>query len=127
MLSTRPERRRRRSLDPHTALSLQLAHVQEQAKLSALVLASEDGLPIAHAGDADLCSELAAVAPFSSLQAGEPASTYIDHALVHVERVPWNGAPLFLAGCRGAPHADGGEITRWLAHAQAGVTRILAA
>jgi hypothetical protein len=128
MLSTKAERRRKRSHDPHTALSLQLAHVLEQAKLAAVVLASEDGLLIAHAGDTELCSELAALAPVVSLSGALPSNTNLGHGLVHVQTVPWEGAPLYLAGCgEGSEVPRWQDMSQWIARAQAGVTRILAA
>src|SRR5689334_20611134 len=51
------ERRRVRSENPLEALLLQLSHVRDEAGLSAVVLASQEGLTIAHAGDEDVCCE----------------------------------------------------------------------
>lgn len=60
------ERRRRRSDHPVVALRYQLEHTKERGHLEAVVLASEEGLPVASAGDAAICAELAAVAPWLS-------------------------------------------------------------
>jgi hypothetical protein len=60
------ERRRRRSDQPSVALRYQLEHTRERGRLEAVVLASEDGLPVAAAGDPGICAELAAVAPWLS-------------------------------------------------------------
>ncbi len=123
-----PERRRQRSEDAHTALSLQLAHVKRAASLEAVVLATAEGLVVAHAGDEALCSELAAVAPIISLEGALPANSNLGEGMLHVRTVPWSGAPLFLAGTNGVvnPQCEA-DVTRWIAHAQAGVERILAA
>jgi hypothetical protein len=123
------ERRRERSEDAHTALSLQLAKVKRDARLEAVVLATAEGLLIAHAGDEELCSELAAVAPIVSLEGAMPANSNLGEGTLHVRTVPWNGgAPLYLAGTDGAVTAQReADVVQWIALAQAGVKRILAA
>ena len=60
------ERRLRRSDQPVVALRYQLEHTRQRGRLEAVVLASEEGLPVACAGDAAICAELAAVAPWLS-------------------------------------------------------------
>jgi len=122
------ERRKQRSDDAHTALSLQLAEVKRAASLDAVVLATAEGLLVAHAGDAELCSELAAVAPILSSEGAMPANANLGHGMLHVQAVSWNGSPLYLAGTNGCVDvARDAEAARWIEQAQAGVTRILAA
>ncbi|MFT3928343.1 MAG: hypothetical protein QM778_37795 [Myxococcales bacterium] len=130
MQPTRPaaERRRQRSDDAHTALSLQLAQVKHAASLDAVVLATAEGLLIAHAGDDELCSELAAVAPILSSEGAMPANSNLGHGMLHVQAVSWDGSPIYLAGTHANVDAKrDAEAARWIEQAQAGVTRILAA
>jgi hypothetical protein len=122
------ERRRIRSDDPHVALALLLSHVRHGARLDAVVLANDEGLPIAHAGDATLCSELAALAPI--LSRGRAVENQIDmrQGLLFVRAVNFQGAPLHLASCGDSPTENTPELVdQWLANATVGVTRILAA
>jgi len=122
------ERRRIRSDDPHMALALQLSHVRHSARLDAVVLANDEGLPIAHAGDATLCSELAALAPI--LSRGRVIENQIDmrQGLLFVRAVNFQGAPLYLASCGDSPTENSPALVdQWLADATVGVTRILTA
>jgi hypothetical protein len=122
------ERRRQRSDDAHTALSLQLAQVKRDARLEAVALATAEGLLIAHAGDEELCSELAALAPIVSLEGVLPANSNLGQGMLHVQTVPWNGSPLYLVGTNAAEATQRElDMGRWIADAQAGVKRILAA
>jgi hypothetical protein len=124
------ERRRTRSSNPKQALELQLSYVRKEAHLDALVLAGPEGLPIAHAGDADLCTELAALAPLlqsSGLTQPSDAAA-IQQGLLFVRTVNFEGESLYLASCgdnvqKHSPDA----VDRWLLEATAGVRRILAA
>lgn len=116
------ERRQARSSDPQQALSLQLSHVRDEAQLDALVLASADGLPIAHAGDDELCWELAAVAPL--LSSGQAPA--IEQGLVFVRAVNVDGEALYLASCGDDLQSlTPAGVDRWLLEATAGVRRIL--
>jgi hypothetical protein len=122
------ERRRKRSNNPHQALSLQLSHVRVGARLDALVLADEEGITIAHAGDEKLCSELAALAPI--LSRGTVVSNGIDmrQGLLFVRAVNFQGSPLYLASCGDNPdETTPAVVDQWLAEATLGVTRILTA
>jgi hypothetical protein len=129
------DRRRVRSSDPKQALELQLSYVRDEAHLDALVLASREGLPIAHSGDADLCSELAALAPLlgsawaPNLGGQAPAnSSDIQQGLLFVRAVDLDGESLYLASCGDNPLAHTpAAVDRWLLEATAGVRRILAA
>jgi hypothetical protein len=129
------DRRRARSSDPKQALELQLSHVRHEAHLDALVLASREGLPIAHAGDEDLCCELAALAPLLGsawsphLSGQAPANgSDIQQGLLFVRAVELDGESLYLASCGDNPLAHTpAAVDRWLLEATAGVRRILAA
>jgi hypothetical protein len=121
------ERRHNRSDNPQRALSIQLSQVRDEAQLDALVLATHDGLTIAHAGDPAVCSELAAVAPLLSQG---PLHTEIElpQQLLFVRAVTFEGSPLYLVSCGDDPaRTTPAHVDRWLAKATLGVTRILAA
>ncbi|MET0341583.1 MAG: hypothetical protein ABW252_11330 [Polyangiales bacterium] len=120
-MHTRDERRRRRSDDAREALELQLAHVRDAARLDALVLASDEGLSIAFSGEEELCTELAALAPFLPHELDAPHADGAD--ALRVMPLSLGAVPLLLVSyCRDqAP--DGLET--WLAHASQGVVRIL--
>lgn len=57
------EKRRNRSDNIHEALALQLAACAARARLSALILAEDQGLPVASAGNVAEAEEVAALAP----------------------------------------------------------------
>lgn len=58
------ERRTRRSQDPYRALCHQLEHTRELGGLDAMVVAIDNGLVVAGAGDDAVCEALGAIAPF---------------------------------------------------------------
>jgi hypothetical protein len=115
MESSETERRTRRSQRAEEALSLQLERVRDEAHLEALVLASEEGLTIAHSGEEEFCTELAALAPFI-----EQANS--TQELLRVRATEIAGRQLYLVSYgRDRPR----EVESWLDHAFRGVTRIL--
>ena len=122
------DRRTRRSEDTRTALAYQLDHVRDEAALEALVLADDAGLPLATSGDTQICAELAALAPIAARHQFVPQGTRFESGFVHVHPVRFDGVELFLASCSDSL-ADvwSARIETWLAEAQHGVTRILAA
>jgi hypothetical protein len=121
------ERRQNRSDDPQRALSIQLSQVRDEAHLDALVLATHDGLTIAHAGDPVVCTELAAVAPLLS-QGPLPADIELPQQLLFVREVTFEGSALYLASCGDDPdRTTPAHVDSWLEKATLGVTRILAA
>jgi hypothetical protein len=125
--STEGERRQNRSEDPQRALSIQLSQVREEAQLDALVLATHDGLTIAHAGDPAVCSELAAVAPLLS-HGPLPTEIELPQQLLFVRAVTFEGSALYLVSCGDDPdRTTRDRVDRWLAKATVSVTRILAA
>jgi hypothetical protein len=60
------ERRTRRSQDPYRALCLQLEHSRARGQLDAVVVAIDNGLLVAGAGERSVCEALGAVAPLMS-------------------------------------------------------------
>jgi len=113
------ERRIRRSHDCFESLTLQLARVRDAAQLEALVLATEEGLPVAHCGEESLCEELAALAPLLGRdRKGVPQRAG------RVRAVSLTGLPLYLVSYSTEAPA---QIDHWLEHASRGVTRILSA
>jgi hypothetical protein len=128
MPTIRTERRRRRSNDTHTALGYQLEHIRQEAGLEAIVLADRDGLSLSHAGELDVCSELAALSPIVARQGFVPFGTRFDAGYVHVRSVRIDGHELYLCSCSDSM-ADvwSARIELGLREAQHGVARILAA
>jgi hypothetical protein len=116
------ERRRNRSRNAWEAVGLQLAHSREQGRLEALVLASDDGLVVAEAGDASVCGELAAVAPYMNRTLGMPMTPLLRGAEVSVRTMRVHGMSLHLA-------CVGGSVARdaVIACSLKGVERILTA
>lgn len=115
------ERRSRRSEKPGIALQYQLEYTRDQARLEAVVLADDQGLPVAVAGDPAVCSELAAMAPWMTLQPRMPMPPLLRGADVTVRSFRLHGESLHLA-------AVGGSVARdaLLACSLRGVERILA-
>jgi len=60
------ERRRRRSQDPYRALCLQLEQLRAEGELDALIVAIDNGLLVAGAGERSICEALGAIAPLMS-------------------------------------------------------------
>ena len=116
------DRRTRRSEQRSIALRFQIEHVKDQAKLEALVLADEQGLPLAEAGDTAVCAELAAIAPLIGRTMGMPLPPLLRGADVAVRSVRIHGQPLYLASVGGTVARDA-----LLATSVRGVERILAA
>jgi hypothetical protein len=116
------DRRSRRSTHRDLALGFQLEHVRDRGGLEALVLADDDGLSLAVAGDPGVCRELAAIAPlWAKSILGVPLPSLIRGGEVAVRIVHVHGQPLYLASVGGGVARDA-----LLAHSMRGVTRILA-
>ena len=117
------ERRARRSTHREIALSFQLEHVRDHGRLEALVLADDDGLMLATAGDAAGCRELAAIAPLMVRSIlGMPMPPLLRGAEIAVRTLRVHGTPLYLASVGGGVARDA-----LLSHSLHGVQRILAA
>jgi hypothetical protein len=92
------ERRRRRSQDPYRALCLQLEHLRAEGELDALVVAIDNGLLVAGAGERSICEALGAIAPLVS----SPAFTgrlpgALEGQAVDVRSVALDGETLYVA------------------------------
>ncbi len=86
------ERRRRRSHDPYQALCLQLEHARSSGELDAMVVATDNGLLVAGAGERSVCEALGAIAP---LMASTTFDGRVPRALVG-QRI--GVRPLFMDG-----------------------------
>jgi hypothetical protein len=132
------ERRTRRSGKADEALLFQLDHVRCEAGLDAIVLATAEGLPVAHSGEDELCEELAALAPFMHVDTDGDGkkrgrkskraandSEYADKSRrTRVRTMTFTDVPLLLVSYRrDSPVENDG----WLEHASRGITRILSA
>jgi hypothetical protein len=127
MAMTSLERRQSRSDDLQQALHLQLASVCRRAGSRVAVLAGEDGLAIAHAGDSELCEEVAAVLPLVAQRRGLPPQVLLGAGALHVHPLRYAGQRLYLATCSEDEAVDlhAGAIAGFLAAAGEGVARIL--
>ena len=114
------ERRTRRSQDPYRALCLQLEHSRLQGELDALVVAIDNGLLIAGAGERSVCEALGAVAPLMS----SPSFTgrlpgALEGQSVDVCAVSLDGETVYIASVG----RRGGDV--WLQQSISAVRRIL--
>lgn len=115
------ERRRRRSDQPAVALRYQLEFTLQKGRLEAVVLAGEDGLPVAAAGDPGICAELAAVAPWLSRSVfSMPQLPLLRGAELACRPLCVNGQSLYLV-------TAGGSVARdaLLSSSVSGLERIL--
>jgi hypothetical protein len=113
------DRRQDRSENTQVALTRWLEAARRSAALEALALGDELGLLMAGAGAAELCDELAAVAPlFYSAEVELPLSPDVLSAGTEVRRLAVDGIELFICG-------RGGDLDAALLHAAAGCARIL--
>jgi len=122
------ERRTRRSGRADEALVFQLERVRDEAGLDALVLATAEGLPVAHSGEHELCEELAALAPFMHGDRDKTAHGELEQTnptrTTRVRAMAFTDVPLLLVSYRrDSPVENDG----WLEHASRGITRILSA
>ena len=114
------ERRIRRSQDPYRALCLQLEHSRLEGQFDAVVVAIDNGLLVAGAGERSVCEALGAVAPLMSARS---FSGRLPGALegqnVDVREMLLDGETVYVASVgRG-----GGDA--WLQQSITGVRRIL--
>ncbi|MEM8608179.1 MAG: hypothetical protein AAGF92_13795 [Myxococcota bacterium] len=114
------DRRIRRSRDPYRALCLQLEHTRERGAFDAMVVAIDNGLLVAGAGEMELCEALSAAAPLvdNRLFTGSMPET-LDDQEVAVRTVYVEGQTLFVASA-GVACSD-----RWLQRSVNGVRRII--
>ena len=114
------ERRIRRSQDPYSALCLQLESSRVKGELDAVVVAIDNGLLVAGAGERSICEALGAVAPLlgsPSFNGRLPSA--LEGQSVAVHSMSFEGETVYVATVgRGA----GNE---WLQQSIGGVRRIL--
>ncbi|MGB5809565.1 MAG: hypothetical protein WBG86_03485 [Polyangiales bacterium] len=114
------DRRIRRSQDPYRALCLQLEQSRTRGALDAVVLATDNGLLIAGAGEPSLCEALCAAAPlFETRSLMRSLPEVLEGHRLDVRAVPLHDDLVYVATA-GDIRAD-----RWLQHSVNGVRRIL--
>jgi len=124
--SMRKERRHRRATTTTLALSYQLDDCCKDGSIEAMVVADGDGLPLAAAGDAYACDEVAArmvlvgprIATFDGTLLGYGKQWNVQMQKVHVD-----GSELLVCAVGGTAEARKKQIAR----GAAGALRILAA
>ncbi|MGB3052940.1 MAG: hypothetical protein WBB42_18195 [Polyangiales bacterium] len=114
------ERRIRRSQDPYSALCLQLESSRLKGALDAVVLAMDNGLLVAAAGERSICEALGAVAPLlgsPSFNGRLPSA--LEGQSVEVHSMSFEGETVYVA----TVGRGGGD--EWLQQSVGGVRRIL--
>lgn len=114
------ERRIRRSQDPYRALCLQLEHSRLRGELDAVVVAIDNGLLVAGAGERSVCEALGAIAPLMRSPTFSGRLPGLLHGQsVDVRPVYLDGETVYVAsvGRRGGDE--------WLRQSVGGVRRIL--
>ena len=114
------ERRLRRSQDPYRALCLQLEHVRAEGDLDALIVAIDNGLLVAGAGERSVCEALGAVAPLGGSPRfdGRIPGSLIGQR-IEVRTISLEGERVFVAS------VGRGTSDEWVARSVGGVRRIL--
>ena len=114
------ERRTRRSQDPYRALCLQLEHSRSQGQLDAVVVAIDNGLLVAGAGERSVCEALGAVAPLMSSAAfSGRLPGVLEGQSVDVRELSLDGETVYVASVG----REGGDA--WLEQSMGGIRRIL--
>jgi len=101
MFDPKQDRRQARSENTQVALTRLLEAARHSAALEALALGDELGLLVAGAGAAELCDELAAVAPLFGSPTCTPGNFDILGGGTEVRRLAVDGCEMFISG-RGA-------------------------
>lgn len=122
----RKERRVRRAETVTLALTYQLDECCRDGQIEAMVVANEDGLPLAAAGDVYACDEVAArmvlvgprISSFDGTLLGGGQCWNVQMTKVHID-----GSELLVCAVGGTP----AQRTRQIARGAAGALRILAA
>jgi hypothetical protein len=114
------ERRQRRSQDPYRALCLQLEHIRHEGELDAMVVAIDNGLLVAGAGERSVCEALGAVAPLVGRPSfnGRVPGSLIGQS-IDVRSISLEGETVYVASV-GRSTSDA-----WVARTIGGVRRIL--
>ncbi|MGB5694858.1 MAG: hypothetical protein WBM46_04325 [Polyangiales bacterium] len=114
------ERRTRRSQDPYRALCLQLECSRLEGELDAVIVATDNGLLVASAGERSVCEALGAIAPLlstASFSGRLPGA--LEGQRVDVRPMSLEGETVYLASVG----RSSGEA--WLQQSISGVRRIL--
>jgi hypothetical protein len=114
------ERRTCRSQDPYRALCLQLEHSRMQGELDAMVVAIDNGLLVAGAGERSVCEALGAIAPLMSRPSFNgrlPGA--LEGQSVDVRSVSLDGETVYIASVG----RRGGDV--WLQQSISALRRIL--
>jgi hypothetical protein len=114
------ERRLRRSQDPYRALCLQLEQIRAEGELDAMVVAIDNGLLVAGAGERSVCEALGAVAPLMSSPTfnGRVPGSLVGQR-IDVRAISLEGETVYVAS---AGRSTGDE---WMKRSIGGVRRIL--
>ncbi len=114
------ERRLRRSQDPYRALCLQLEQIRAEGELDAMVVAIDNGLLIAGAGERTICEALGAVAPLmrSGSFNGRVPGSLVGQS-IDVRSISLEGETVYVASV-GRTTSD-----EWMKRSIGGVRRIL--
>lgn len=119
------ERRRRRSANAAVALAYQLEACCAQGGIDAMVVADENGLPVAASGDAYACDEVAARVVLVGRKIKEFGGTLLGPGQrwdVQMTKIDVDGSELLVCAVGGNPGDRQAQIVRGAASAQ----RILA-
>lgn len=120
------ERRRRRSDLITQALNYQLLACCEEGRMQAMVVADEDGLPLAASGDAHDCDEIAATLARVATRTDQFAGTLYRggrHWEVQMTKVSVDGSDLVVCAVGGSAE----QRWRQVARGARGTLRILGA
>jgi hypothetical protein len=114
------DRRQSRSENTLVALTRLLEGARRSADLEAVAIGDVAGLLVAGAGAAELCDELAAIAPFGTAAANDTVPTRFDvlSRRTEVRRLAVDGLEVFISG-------RGGDLGLGLSRIADGCTRIL--
>ena len=120
------ERRRHRTNVITEALTYQLRACCEDGGMQAMVVADDEGLPLATSGDVSACEELAARMALIAARTHGFSGTLLGHGErwdVEMTKVSVHGSQLLVCAVGGNP----AERQRQIARGAAGVGRILGA
>jgi hypothetical protein len=109
------ERRRRRSDLITQALTYQMLACCEDGRMHAMVVADEDGLPLAASGDAGACDEVAASMAQVAARTDQFTGTLYRggrHWDVEMTRVSVDGSNLLVCGVGGSADQRGRQVAR---------------
>jgi hypothetical protein len=120
------ERRRRRSELITQALTYQLNACCEDGRIHAMVIADDEGLPLASAGDGATCDEVAATMALIANRTDQFTGTLLRGGRywdIQMARVPVDGSELVVCAIGGSPE----QRDRQVARGAQGTRRILGA